>query len=139
MALNIDSTLSIENLLKNDLFLNKLFDTTSDDLKKFTEIYNDTDYLMKSLNTQEDNVYIKCKPVDDNGNTIEPSNNLFGPDLSSLNSMLTQLSNIFNPEMMYNNVGLQTLMAISFLVIIYSIGNYLFIDYPKSSIARRIN
>ena len=85
---------------------------------------------------EEDNVYIKCNPVDDNGTVIETSNNTLP---SNTNAMLNDLGNIFKPDMMYNNIGLQTFMAIVFLGLVYGIGNYMFIVYPNNTISKRLN
>ena len=130
----ITNNTTLVQLFKNTEIL-KLFTSTSADIQQFTEIYNDTDYLMKSLNTKEDNVYIKCNPVDDNGTIIEISNNTL---TSNTNAMLNDLGNIFKPEMMYNNIGLQTFMAIVFLGLVYGIGNYMFIVYPNNTISKRL-
>ena len=121
-------------MFKDSEFL-KLLGSSKEDIQQFTEIYNDTDYLMKSLNTKEDNVYIKCNPVDDNGTVIETSNNTLP---SNTNAMLNDLGNIFKPDMMYNNIGLQTFMAIVFLGLVYGIGNYMFIVYPNNTISKRL-
>ena len=102
------------------------------EISKFTEIYNDTDYLMKSLNNKKDNLYIKCNPVDDNGFSIEGSNNTYGPSLNSLNSMLTEGSSFFSPTTLYNNVGLQVFISIIFVGVIYGIGNFIFVIYPSN-------
>ena len=131
----ITNNTTLVQLFKDSEFL-KLLGSSKDDIQQFTEIYNDTDYLMKSLNTKEDNVYIKCNPVDDNGTVIETSNNTLP---SNTNAMLNDLGNIFKPDMMYNNIGLQTFMAIVFLGLVYGIGNYMFIVYPNNTISKRLN
>ena len=133
--LNIDSKSSIKNLLENEDFM-KNFNI---DMKEFTEIYSETDWLMKSINKEDENIYIKCNPVDDNGNIVDSKSNNLGASANSINSTLEELSNTFNPELLYKNVGLQAAMAIGFLAIVYSIGNYLFVHYPRNMIAKRVN
>jgi len=131
---NTKNTTLVE-LFKDKQFLNRL-SSSKEDIQKFTEIYNDTDYLMRSLNTKEDNLYIKCNPVDDNGTIIEISNNVAK---NNTNSMLDEIGTIFNPDMLYNNIGLQTFMAIAFLGLVYGIGNYMFVVYPNKTISKRLD
>jgi hypothetical protein len=128
---NINPNTKLDQLLKNTKFLELLKLNQPEEVSKFTEIYNDTDYLMKTLNSKDDNLYIKCNPVDDNGISIESSNNMYGPNLNSLNSMLTEGSNLFSPSTLYNNIGLQVFVSILFVGIIYSIGNFMFVVYPS--------
>jgi len=129
---NINPNIKLDQLLKNTKFLELLKLNQPEEVSKFTEIYNDTDYLMKTLNSKDDNLYIKCNPVDDNGISIESSNNMYGPNLNSLNSMLTEGSNLFSPSTLYNNIGLQVFVSILFVGIIYSIGNFMFVVYPAN-------
>jgi len=135
----ISPTAKLDDLLIDTKFIGLLKLNVPEEVSKFTEIYNDTDNLMKSLNNNTDNLYIKCNPVDDNGISIESSNNMYGPNLNSLNSMLTEGSNFFSPTTLYNNVGLQVFISILFVGVIYSIGNFLFIVCPSMYSKRRRN
>jgi hypothetical protein len=128
---NINPNTKLDQLLKNTKFLELLTLNQPEEVSKFTEIYNDTDYLMKTLNSKDDNLYIKCNPVDDTGMSIESSNNMYGPNLNSLNSMLTEGSTLFSPSTLYNNIGLQVFISILFVGVIYSIGNFMFVVYPS--------
>lgn len=130
--------LSLSELLKNEVFLINVLSSSGENLKNFTDIYNETDNLMKSLNTSEDNIYIRCKAVDDNGNVIEESNNLVGTNLSTFNTMFGELGTSFNPIYLYSSIGLQTIISVIIFIIIYYIGKYIFIDYPKKVISKRI-
>ena len=133
---NINSKATLNQLLKDNNFI-RLFNLNSPvEVSKFTEIYNDTDYLMNSLNNKEDNLYIKCNPVDDNGVSIEASNNMYGPSLNSMNSMLGEINNIFSPSMLYTSVGLQVFISIVFVGVIYGIGNFMFVVYPTSYVSK---
>ena len=133
-----NSTLS--NLLQKQAFLNKVISAseTKDTLAEYTQIYNETNALMKSLDGSQDNIYIKCNPIDDNGNVIEASNNSIGSNISSLNSIFDEVGNSIGPNLLYNNIGLQTLISVLFFIIIYYIGKSIFIDYPRSMIAKRV-
>ena len=132
------STLS--DLLQKQAFLNKVLSAseTKDTVAQYTQIYNETNALMKSLDGSQDNIYIKCNPLDDNGNVIEASNNSIGTNVSSLNSMFDEIGNSFGPNFLHNNIGLQTFISVLFFIIIYYIGKYIFIDYPRSMIAKRV-
>jgi hypothetical protein len=130
--------LSLSELLKNQVFLTKVLGSSEENIKNFADIYNETDSLMKSLNTSEDNIYIKCKPVDDNGNVVEESNNLIGTNVSVLNSMFGELGTSFNPIFLYSSIGLQTFISVVLFIIIYYIGKYMFLDYPKKVISKKM-
>ena len=131
---------SLADLLKKQVFLNKVLSSaeTKENIEQYTQIYNETNTLMKSLDGSQDNIYIKCNPLDDNGNVIEASNNSIGTNISSLNSIFDELGNSFGPNFLYNNLGLQTFISVLFFIIVYYIGKYIFIDYPKSMIAKRV-
>jgi len=132
--------LTLSNLLQKQAFLNKVISAseTKDTLAHYTQIYNETNTLMKSLDNSQDNIYIKCNPLDDNGNVIEASNNTIGSNISSLNSIFDEVGNSFGPNFLYNNIGLQTFISVLFFIIVYYIGKTIFIDYPRSMIAKRV-
>ena len=135
----INPDTKLDKLLQNPTFIGLLKLNDPVEISKFTEIYNDTDYLMNSLSNKKDNLYIKCNPVDDNGISIESSNNTYGPNLNSLNSMLTEGSEVFSPTTLYNNIGLQVAISILFVGLIYGIGNFIFVIYPSSYTKRARN
>jgi hypothetical protein len=141
---NIDNVssqnISLSQLLRNQDFIRKVLSSsgTEEELTQFTKIYNETNILMKSLDGSQDNIYIKCNPVDDNGNVIEASNNSVGTNLSSLNSMLNDLGSGLSPMFLYSSVGLQTFISVLLFIIIYYTGKYIFIDSPNKMIAKRI-
>jgi hypothetical protein len=141
---NIDNVssqnISLSQLLRNQDFIRKVLSSsgTEEELTQFTKIYNETNTLMKSLDGSQDNIYIKCNPVDDNGNVIEASNNSVGTNLSSLNSMLNELGSGLSPMFLYSSVGLQTFISVLLFIIIYYTGKYIFIDSPNKMIAKRI-
>jgi len=132
--------LSLSELLKRQSFLTKVLSSseTEESIAQFTQIYNETNKLMKTLDGSQDNLYIKCNPVDDNGNVIDETNNTIGTNLGSLNSMLDEVASSFGPMFLYNNIGLQTFISVIFFIIVYYVGKYIFIDYPKNMISRRL-
>jgi hypothetical protein len=137
---NNKSVADYSNLLQKQDFLNKVISAseTKDTITEYTQIYNETNALMKSLDGSQDNIYIKCNPIDDNGNVIEASTNSIGSNISSLNSIFDEVGNSIGPNLLYNNIGLQTLISVLFFIIIYYIGKYIFIDYPRNMIAKRV-
>ena len=128
----------LNQLLQNTKFIELLKLNDPVEISKFTEIYNDTDYLINSLNNKKDNLYIKCNPVDDNGISIESSNNTYGPNLNSLNSIFAEGSDFFSPATLYTNVGLQVGISLLFVGLIYGIGNFIFVIVPSIYSNRRI-
>ena len=135
-------TKTLKQLLADPIFLSNVLgeqESGSDDVKNFADIYSKTNDLMRSIDTTDDDIYIKCNAVNENNNTIiEPTTNSFGTSTSSLNSMLDELGNSVDPMMLYNNVGLQTFISVLFFAIIYYMGKYMFLDYPKNIISKRI-
>lgn len=134
---SIGSTnLELSKLLKNRVFLSNVLDSTPENISEFTDIYTETDTLIKTLSTSGDNIYIKCNPTDSNGNVIDENNNTQGTSTSSLNTMFNELGITFSPMFLYNNVGMQTFISILFFIMIYYIGTYIFINYPRSIISK---
>ncbi len=88
------------------------------------------------MGTTDNDIYIKCNPTDNNGEIIDNNGNT-GTAQDSIN-ILNDILQIFDSQSLYNNIGVQTVMAIIFLLIIYNIGNYMFIYYPSSKIAQQL-
>jgi len=136
-------TRTLKQLLTDPTFLANVLgeDSTNvaSDVSNFAEIYSKTNDLLNSIDTTDNEIYIKCNPVDENSNSIiEPTNNSFGSSVSSINSMFDELGNSINPMMLYNNIGLQAFIIVLFFAIVYYIGKYMFLDYPKNVISKRI-
>ena len=108
----IDETLKLDTLLKNNDFINFLKLNDGIPITRFTEIYNETDQLIKS----DDGVYIKCNPVNDNGDTIEAPPASAGA--TKVNAMFDGVASLFNPDVIYNNVGLLVFICILVLALI---------------------
>ena len=123
--------LPLKQLLKNENFLLNVFEKTRDEVEIFTEVYNRADWAITTYNNPEDNIYIKCNPVNDNGEIIETSNNVLITESNSSAAVLQEASNLLAPEQIVNNIGVQVVIGAIFLGIAYGIGNYLFIRYPR--------
>jgi len=129
---SISSNYKLSDLLKNQNFIELFKLDNPVAVSKFTEIYNDTNYLMNSLNTKKDNLYIKCNPVNEKGDVIEePSASAAGANLNNVNSVLTEGSTFFTTEALFNNVGVQLLLSILILAIIYFIGHFITFIAPE--------
>lgn len=123
-SLNI-TDIPLNELLKNEDFKKMLQLDRDGEISKFTEIYNDTDYLMRSLNTTGDNLYIQCNPVKvDNNGAIEETTNSNGA--SNLASIITEGADFFSPEKLFRNVGLQVFLGVVLLVVTLFVGNFIF-------------
>ena len=127
----VNENAKLKELLESPQFTAALGLNEPETIPKFTEIYNDTDYLMKSLNAKQDNIYIKCNPVDDNHVPLTDSNNMNGPSLDSINAILTEGADSFSPEGLYSNVGLQIFLCVLLMGLIYGIGYLIFKYFPQ--------
>jgi hypothetical protein len=127
--------LPLKQLLKNENFISNVLEKTKDDVKLFTEVYNRANWAITTYNEPEDNIYIKCNPVDDNDIPIELSNNLITTENSS-QEVLKEASNLLAPDKITNNIGAQIVIGVIFLAISYLIGNYIFIRYPRRMIEK---
>ena len=122
--------LSLKQLLKNPNFTLKVLGTSLNDVKTWTEVYNNADWAIKTYNNPQDNIYIKCNPVDEKNMPIEAKDNSITPENISAD-VLREASNLLAPEKIFQNIGLQIIIGIVFLAIAYLLGNLLFIKYPK--------
>jgi hypothetical protein len=124
-ALNITTDIPLKDLLKNEDFKEMLQLDRDGEISKFTEIYNHTDYLMRSLNTIDDNLYIQCNPVKvDNSGVIEETTN--SNSASTVASIITEGADFFSPEKLFRNVGLQVFLGVVLFAVILFVGNFLF-------------
>jgi len=111
----------LNKLLKNENFKEILQLDNPGEISKFTEIYNDTDYLMRSLNAIDDNLYIQCNPVKvDNNGVIEDTTN--SNSASTVASIITEGADFFSPDKLYSNVTLTVFLSLLLVYIIYAVG-----------------
>ena len=130
---NIPRDSKLDTLLKNGDFIDFLELDNPISITNFTEIYNETDQLIKSHNdpNSSDGVYIKCNPVNDNGDTIKALPPSAGA--TKVNSMFDGVASLFNPDVIYNNVGLLVFICILVLALIVFIVRML-VTYAKFNI-----
>jgi hypothetical protein len=129
--------LSLKQLLKNPNFTKEVLGITKNDLETWTKIYNNADWTIRTYSNPQDNIYIKCNPVDENNMQIELSNNLISSETSSAAysaDVLREANSLLAPDKIYDNVGLQIFIGVVFLAVAYLIGSLIFIKYPKTVI-----
>jgi len=115
----------LNELLQNEKFKAMLELDNPVKISKFTEIYNDTDYLMRGLNAIDDNLYIQCNPVkvDNNGAIEEEPTNSNGA--SNIASIITEGADFFSPDKLYSNVALVVFLSLLLVVVTYAVGRWL--------------
>ncbi len=107
--------------------------------KRMMKSYNKADQLMNVSSGQEswvkfvedEDIYIDCKPVDVTGEVVDSSSNILNSNNKSMD-VLQGLTDGIGGGALFDNIGFQTLLGIVLLGILYSIGNYIFIKYPKN-------
>lgn len=125
--------LSLKQLLKNPNFTSEVLGKTLADVRTWTEIYNNADWTIRTYNNPQDNIYIKCNPVDENNIPIDMQNNLITPENNS-EDVLREANGLLAPDKIFDNIGLQIFIGVIFLAVAYLIGSFIFIRYPKKVI-----
>lgn len=93
---------------------------------------------VQTIMTEEDDIYIDCKPVDINNEEITNSSYL-GDNLNKKfnDKILDDLTdNNFN---IFDNIGFQSLLAVGIFAIILLSGNYVFNVIPNSRLKKAID
>jgi hypothetical protein len=125
--------LSLKQLLKNPNFTSEVLGKTLEDVRTWTNIYNNADWTIRTYNNPQDNIYIKCNPVDENNIPIDMQNNLITPENNS-EDVLREANGLLAPDKIFDNIGLQIFIGVIFLAVAYLIGSFIFIRYPKKVI-----
>ena len=100
------------------------------DLKKS---YNNLNSIFGS-NVIDDDIYIKCNPSDDRGNVITPEDNVIDYDrVNNANSIVDELSRGLNMDTQNpgGNLGMQIGIGIFLFLMVFNLGDYVFIKYQK--------
>lgn len=125
--------LSLKQLLKNPNFTSEVLGKTKEDIETWTKIYNNADWTIRTYNNPQDNIYIKCNPLDEKNIPIDMQNNLITPENNS-EDVLREANGLLAPDKIFDNIGLQIFIGIIFLAVAYLIGTLIFIKYPKNVI-----
>ena len=108
--------------------------------KRMMKSYKKADQLMEVAPTgqeswvkfvEDEDIYIDCKPVDVTGEVVDSSSNILNMNNKSMD-VLQGLTDGVSGGALFDNIGFQTLLGIVLLGVLYSIGNYIFIKYPKN-------
>jgi hypothetical protein len=88
------------------------------------------------LNEDED-IYIDCNPVTTEGEEIiDDNNNEVKSELVN-NQILDDLTKNVVGGDLFNNVGVQTVIGVSVIAILYGIGTYIFKEIPNSIVQKK--
>ena len=80
----------------------------------------------------DESIYIDCQPVNEFGETDDDSNKRLNNGKSGMADFLDITTDSINSGAFVDNVGIQTIIAIIFFIIIYFTGQYVFKSIPKS-------
>lgn len=98
--------------------------------------YNNLNSIFGS-NVIDDDIYIKCNPSDDRGNVITPEDNVINYDrVNNTNSIVDELSKGLNMDTRNpaGNLGMQIGIGIFLFLMVFNLGDYVFVKYPKKVI-----
>ena len=88
---------------------------------------------------EDEDIYIDCRPVSTYGGEViveDKDNNLENTGVSA--SMVDSIALNFSNGNITNNIGFQTLIGIGLLAILYGVGNYVFKEFPKNLIEKKL-
>lgn len=88
---------------------------------------------------EDEDIYIDCRPVSTYGGELiveDKDNNIVNTGVSA--AMLDELALNFSNGSIINNIGFQSLIGIGLLAILYGIGNYVFKEFPKNLIDKKM-
>jgi len=101
-------------------------------MDKKRDIYESTDNLMNlgAKISPGDDIYIDCRPTNTFGEEINPGENI--KTMDTTNTIFDELSDSLDKKNILENIGFQIMIGILLFSIIYYIGNYIFVKYPKN-------
>tara|TARA_B100000927_G_scaffold229050_1_gene188866 strand:- start:36 stop:329 length:294 start_codon:yes stop_codon:yes gene_type:complete len=83
--------------------------------------------------TDDDDIYIDCKPVDTIGNVI-------GEEQSNVSQeVLSDFTTSIGATNLQDNVGIQAIIGITIMGVLYIVGDYVFKQFPKGQIEKQMN
>lgn len=74
-----------------------------------------------------DNIYIECRQVNDKGEIIEDDKEKTFLDMADVSMDFEK------------NIAMQAIIGVSLMVMLYTMGNYVFKVYPTQQIERKLN
>ena len=88
---------------------------------------------------EDEDIYIDCRPVSTYGGEViveDKDNNKVNTGVSA--DMVDDLALNFSSGNITNNIGIQSIIGIGLLAILYGIGNYVFKEIPKNLIDKKL-
>ena len=89
---------------------------------------------------EDEDIYIDCRPVSTYGGEViveDKDNNQVNTGVSA--TMVDDLAKNFSSGNITNNIGIQSIIGIGLLAILYGIGNYVFKEIPKNLIDKKLS
>ena len=87
---------------------------------------------------EDEDIYIDCRPVDEKGEVILSDKSNKNEAYSSKNEIINNLNSEISTGNLYDNIGIQSILAITFMIILYNVGKFVFKDIPKKMIDKHI-
>lgn len=90
---------------------------------------------------EQEDIYIDCKPVSTYGGEVivnDSDNNQISPGGSVSAAMLDSIADNFSAGNITDNIGVQTVVGITLLFILYGFGNYVFKELPNQLIESKL-
>tara|TARA_Y100000816_G_scaffold249882_1_gene199635 strand:+ start:1225 stop:1536 length:312 start_codon:yes stop_codon:yes gene_type:complete len=88
---------------------------------------------------EDEDIYIDCRPVSTYGGEViveDKDNNVENTGVSA--DMVDSVALNFSNGTITNNIGFQSLIGIGLLAILYGVGNYVFKEFPKNLIDKKL-
>jgi len=88
---------------------------------------------------EDEDIYIDCRPVSTYGGELiveDEDNNVINTGVSA--DMVDDVALNFSTGTITDNIGIQTLIGIALLGILYGLGNYVFKEFPKNLIDKKL-
>ena len=88
---------------------------------------------------EDEDIYIDCRPVSTYGGEViveDKDNNKVNTGVSA--DMVDSVALNFSNGSIINNIGVQSLVGIGLLAILYGVGNYVFKEFPKNLIDKKL-
>ena len=90
---------------------------------------------------EDEDIYIDCKPVSTYGGEVvmnDADNNILSGGGSVSADMLDSMADNFSNGKIGDNIGIQTMVGITLLGILYVFGNYVFKELPNQLIESKL-
>ena len=88
---------------------------------------------------EDEDIYIDCRPVSTYGGEViktDEEDNILNTGVST--AVVDEVALNFSNGTITNNIGFQSLIGIGLLAILYGVGNYVFKEFPKNLIDKKL-